>query len=130
MGESVRRYATVAAAAIILACGLALDVAVADGGTVTTLSGQLRADALSAYMLTVVGAVALTATWGGMSRRSQPPPSATYTGLVVLFLAAMSLGVLADNLGVLWVAVEATTIATAFLVGHHRTRGSLEAAWK
>ena len=130
MGETVRRYATVAAAAIILACGLALDVAVADGGTVTTLGGQLRADALSAYMLTVVGAVALTATWGGMSPRSQPPPSSTYAGLVVLFLAAMSLGVLADNLGVLWVAVEATTIATAFLVGHHRTRGSLEAAWK
>jgi hydrogenase-4 component F len=42
----------------------------------------------------------------------------------------MSLGVLADNLGVLWVAVEATTIATAFLVGHHRTRLALEAAWK
>jgi hydrogenase-4 component F len=42
----------------------------------------------------------------------------------------MSLAVLADNLGVLWVAVEATTIATAFLVGHHRTRQSLEAAWK
>jgi len=38
--------------------------------------------------------------------------------------------VLADNVGVMWVAVEATTIATAFLVGHHRTRRSLEAAWK
>ncbi len=42
----------------------------------------------------------------------------------------MSLAVLADNLGVMWVAVEATTIATAFLVGHNRTRRSLEAAWK
>jgi hydrogenase-4 component F len=42
----------------------------------------------------------------------------------------MSLAVLADNLGVLWVAVEATTITTAFLVGHHRTRRALEAAWK
>jgi hydrogenase-4 component F len=42
----------------------------------------------------------------------------------------MSVAVLADNLGVLWVAVEATTIVTAFLVGHRRTRESVEAAWK
>jgi hydrogenase-4 component F len=47
-----------------------------------------------------------------------------------MFLAAMSLALLADNLGVLWVAVEATTIATAFLVGHNRGRAALEAAWK
>ena len=32
--------------------------------------------------------------------------------------------------GVLWVAIEATTIVTAFLVGHRRTRTALEAAWK
>ena len=49
---------------------------------------------------------------------------------MALFLGAMSLAVLADNIGVLWVAVEATTIATAFLVGHYRNRRSLEAAWK
>ena len=34
----------------------------------------------------------------------------------------MALAVLAANLGVLWVAVEATTIVTAFLVGQRRTR--------
>ena len=37
---------------------------------------------------------------------------------------------LAANLGVLWVAVEATTIVTAFLVGQRRTRAAVEAAWK
>ena len=35
-----------------------------------------------------------------------------------------------NNLGVLWAAVEATTIVTAFLVGHRRSRGSVEATWK
>jgi hydrogenase-4 component F len=94
------------------------------------LGGQLRADALSAFMLTVVGAVGLTATWSGLRVRPRPAPTTAYAALVVLFLGAMSLGVLADNLGVLWVAVEATTIATAFLVGHHGTRLALEAAWK
>ena len=95
------------------------------------LGGLLRVDALSAFMLMVVGAVGLTATWGGLpDAHRRPRPPATYPTLVALFLGAMSLAVLADNLGVLWVAVEATTIATAFLVGHHGTRRSLEAAWK
>ena len=30
----------------------------------------------------------------------------------------------------MWAAVEATTIVTAFLVGHRRSRGSVEATWK
>jgi hydrogenase-4 component F len=42
----------------------------------------------------------------------------------------MLLAVLAGNVGVMWVAVEATTIITTFLVGHRQTRGALEASWK
>ena len=42
----------------------------------------------------------------------------------------MALAVLANNIGVMWVAIEATTVATAFLVGHRRTRAALEATWK
>jgi hydrogenase-4 component F len=127
---TVRRYAGVVAAAAILCAGIVLDVVVRQGGPVTALGGQLRSDALSAFMLTVVGAVGLTATWSGLRVHPRPAPTTAYAALVVLFLGAMSMGVLADNLGVLWVAVEATTIATAFLVGHNGTRLALEAAWK
>ena len=45
-------------------------------------------------------------------------------------IAAMFVVVIADNLGVLWVAIETTTIATVLLVGHRRDRASLEASWK
>lgn len=125
------RYAGALAAAVVLGSGLALATAVLDDGrAVTALSGQLRADALSAFMLTTIGAVGLTATWAGAPRRPASAPSPSYAALVVLFLGAMSVAVLADNLGVLWIAVEATTIATAFLVGHQRSRLALEAAWK
>jgi hydrogenase-4 component F len=125
------RYAGVVAAGTALVSGLALAGAdLDDGSAVTALSGQLRADALSAFMLATIGAVGLTATWAGAPRRTRPVPSAAYTALVVAFLGAMSVAVLADNLGVLWVAVEATTIATAFLVGQHRSRSAIEAAWK
>jgi hydrogenase-4 component F len=134
---TVIRYSGLAAAAIALACGLALVAVLLDGdgggdadvAAVSGLAGLLRADALSAFMLVTIGAVGLTATWAGL-RRPHPAPSASYAALVVLFLGAMSTAVLTDNLGVLWVAVEATTIATAFLVGHYRTRRALEAAWK
>jgi hydrogenase-4 component F len=59
-----------------------------------------------------------------------PARSVIYGVLVQAFVACMLLAVLAANVGVLWVAVEATTIVTAFLIGHGRSRGSLEASWK
>jgi hydrogenase-4 component F len=132
---ALARVAGALVSVTILISGVLLVTAVLHGHVPTSGAGLLRADALSAYMLTVVGAVGLTATWGGMhmtstGRGTVDPQAGTYAALVCLFLAAMSLAVLADNLGVMWVAVEATTITTAFLVGHHRTRLSLEAAWK
>ena len=130
----LHRYAGVAASGVVLVSGIVLVAAVLDGRTPTAIWGQLRVDALSAFMLAVVGSVGLTATWGGLEPRSAPSSApgttSSYPALVALFLGAMSLAVLADNIGVLWVAIEATTIATAFLVGHLRSRRSLEAAWK
>ncbi len=50
--------------------------------------------------------------------------------LTPAFVAAMVLAVCANNIGVVWVAIEATTVITAFLVGHRRTKTALEATWK
>ena len=124
------RYAGILSAAVVLGGGLGLVAVVLGGTDPTAAGGLLRVDALSAFMLTVVGFVGLTATWGGLSARMTGATGRVYPTLVCLFLGAMSLAVLADNLGVLWVAVEATTITTAFLVGHHGSRRALEAAWK
>lgn len=127
----LNRIAGVLAAAAVLAGGIAIAAEVLAGHTLTAFDGLLRADALTAFMLSVVGAVALTATWGSLAARGTATATAvTYPALVVAFVFAMSLAVLADNLGIVWVALEATTITTAFLVGHYRTRQSLEAAWK
>ncbi|HEY8914748.1 proton-conducting transporter membrane subunit [Lacisediminihabitans sp.] len=134
----VRRFSGVVSSAAILGSGI-VAVLLGQGSAPLSSAGILRADTLSAYMLAVVGAVGLVATWGGLAPREADAPVHTevggaprgmYAALVCVFLSAMSLAVLADNLGVMWVAIEATTIATAFLVGHNRTRRSLEAAWK
>ncbi len=53
-----------------------------------------------------------------------------YYALVLAFLAAMFVVPLSNNLGVMWVAIEATTIVSALLVSIHRDRAGLEAAWK
>ncbi len=57
-------------------------------------------------------------------------PEATFTGCYLLFLAAMTLVVLSRHWGLMWVAVEATTLASAPLVYFHRYAKSLEATWK
>jgi hydrogenase-4 component F len=46
------------------------------------------------------------------------------------FLATMSLVCISRHAGLLWVAIEATTLVSAPLVGLHRSAGSLEATWK
>src|SRR5439155_9374898 len=57
-------------------------------------------------------------------------PPRRYLMLAQAFVFTMILALVVNNVGVLWVAIEATTIATAFLVGLHRTRPALEASWK
>jgi hydrogenase-4 component F len=130
-------WATVAASVAILAAGIALGVRVGSGRLIAE-GHLLRADALTAVMLIVTGAVGTLATWASIGYidtelaegATTPAGARQYTVLIPVFLAAMALALLADNLGVIWVAVEATTVATAFLVGHRRTRESLEATWK
>jgi hydrogenase-4 component F len=130
-------YGSVAAATATLASGVTLAAHV-DHRHLFACGHLLRADALAAIMTIVIGAVATLATWGGIAYieselaagHTTAPRARTYGILVNVFLAAMAVAVLADNLGVVWVAIEATTVATAFLVGHRRTRASLEATWK
>jgi len=54
----------------------------------------------------------------------------SYFALVHAFVATMVVTALADNLGVLWIAMEGTTITSAVLVGYHGHHHGLEAAWK
>jgi hydrogenase-4 component F len=51
---------------------------------------------------------------------------AMYQGLMF----AMNLALLANNIGLLWVAVELATLTTVMMVGIYRTHEALEAAWK
>ena len=131
-------WAAVGTNAGVLGLAIGLSVRVVRHGAVVGAWGALRADALSAFMALVIGAIALLASWLGVRTialelaegRCSERRATLYGALVQAFVATMLLAVLAANLGVVWVGVEATTVATTFLVGHRRTKGSLEASWK
>ncbi len=64
---------------------------------------------------------------GTFFARSQ---EAVFTCCMMEFLATMSLVTLCQHFGLLWVAVEATTLVSAPLIYYHRNHRSLEATWK
>jgi hydrogenase-4 component F len=53
-----------------------------------------------------------------------------YHSMYQLFMFTMLLALLTNNMGILWVAMEAATLSTVLLVSLYRTPASLEAAWK
>lgn len=129
--------ATVLSAVTILGCGAALGFR-AGAGPQFACGGLLRADALTVTMLLVIGIVGTLASWASIGYIGTELAhdhigergAHLYGVLTPAFLAVMVLAVCANNIGVIWVAIEATTVITAFLVGHRRTRTALEATWK
>jgi hydrogenase-4 component F len=59
-----------------------------------------------------------------------PPRLRLYHSMYQLFMFTMLLALTTNNLGIVWVAMEAATLTTVLLVSVYRTAASLEAAWK
>jgi hydrogenase-4 component F len=103
---------------------------------ITALDHLLHADALSALMVTLVTLLgAIAAIYGLGYIRAEFHGEHTkqvrlFFSLSQVFIFTMLLAVTTDNLGVMWVAIEGTTLATVFLVNLHNTQTSLEAAYK
>ncbi|HWA48595.1 MAG TPA: hydrogenase 4 subunit F [Dongiaceae bacterium] len=53
-----------------------------------------------------------------------------YHAMYQTLMFAMNLGLLANNIGLMWVAIELATLTTVLMVGIYRTHAALEAAWK
>jgi hydrogenase-4 component F len=62
--------------------------------------------------------------------RLTPARLRLYHSMYQLFNFTMLLALLTNNMGILWVALEAATLTTVLLVSLYRTPASLEAAWK
>ncbi len=53
-----------------------------------------------------------------------------YHAMYQVLMFAMNLALLANNMGLMWVAIELATLTTVLMVGLYRTPAAIEAAWK
>src|SRR5258705_10548308 len=53
-----------------------------------------------------------------------------YHAMYQLLLFGMNLALVANNIGLMWVAIEMATLTTVLMVGIYRTPEAIEAAWK
>jgi hydrogenase-4 component F len=53
-----------------------------------------------------------------------------YHAMYQALMFAMNLALVANNIGLMWVAIEMATLTTVLMVGIYRTHEALEAAWK
>jgi len=94
----------------------------------------LRADALSTLLALCVSVVGALAAWLGPGMGGDDG----YDGAQArrfrifgnLFTFTMLFAVTSNNLGFMWIAIEATTITSAMLIPLHVTKASVEASWK
>ncbi|HWR41536.1 hydrogenase 4 subunit F [Sporomusa sp.] len=100
--------------------------------------GQLYVDQLSAVVMLIVAVLTFTATLFSLSYMEQEITQGhvtlnmlkRYYGLFNLFAFTMLCVLVVENMGMLWVAVEATTLSSTLLVAFYFDRAALEAAWK
>ncbi len=132
------RWLNVLAFVATLGLGIALLRQVLAHGVVAEWNEFLYADALSAWMVLLISMVSLGASLyaGRYFDRDlangvvTPARVREFFVLTPLFSAGMFLVVLANNLGVMWAAVEATALSSVLLVALYNRKTSLEAAWK
>src|SRR6267143_1855167 len=107
-------------------------------GNLTVGREQFFIDAFNVFLVTLTAFVGLTtslfsrpymrieAEHGRISARQLR----LYHSMYQLFMATMLIALTTNNMGLMWVAMEAATLSTVLLVTLYRTPASLEAGWK
>ena len=128
-----------AAFSFVTLCAAAwLTAGVVETGPVSALLGQFFVDSLNVFLVTLTAFVAFTTSlfsgpYMRVERRKGRMTAGRlrlYHSMYQVFTFTMLLALTTNNMGILWVAMEAATLATVLLVSVYRTAASLEAAWK
>lgn len=106
--------------------------------SVYSTNAYLSVDALSTFILIIIATIGLIALLYSISYLRQEVAKGIigfhrvrqYYVLLHLFLAAMFAAVISTNPIVMWIAIEATTLSTAFLISFYNKPSATEAAWK
>ena len=121
----------------LAAAGFLTANVIADG-PILVLHEQFFVDSLNVFLVALTAFVAFTTAlfarpYMRIERdhgKMTAPRMRLFHSMYQLFSFTMLLALLTNNMGLLWVAMEAATLATVLLVAVYRTPASLEAAWK
>jgi len=136
-----RRWApelNVAASCVTFLVACALTIRVVGEGNLVIGHEQFFLDPFNVFLVTLTALVGLTTSL--FSRpymrvemqhgRVTANRLRLYHAMYQLFMATMLVALTTNNMGLLWVAMEAATLSTVLLVTLYRTPASLEAGWK
>jgi len=107
-------------------------------GPMFALDRQFFIDSLNVFLVTLTALIGFTTSIFSRpymrieEERGKMTPNRMrlYFSMYQLFNCCMLLALTTNNMGILWVAMEAATLTTVLLVSVYRTPASLEAAWK
>jgi len=134
---TIPRY-RVSAALNVAVCALTLASAAALYAHRPEPSLYLLVDDVNTVFLLVGGLVGFTTSLFSAgyiaheleTRRLKTGDLRFYHAMYQLLMFAMNLALVANNIGLMWVAIELATLTTVVMVGLYRTNAALEAAWK
>ena len=116
----------------------ALTARVISQGNLLVAHEQFFIDPFNVFLVTLTAFVGLTTSIfsrpymliEAQHGRLGPGRLRLYHSMYQLFMFTMLLALTTNNLGLMWVAMEAATLSTVLLVTLYRTPASLEAGWK
>ena len=128
----------VLASLLTFIASIALTVRVIRDGPLLVLDKQFFVDPFNVFLVALTAFVGFTTSifsrpYMRIEREHGRLTAARlrlYHSMYQIFNFTMLLALLTNNMGILWVAMEAATLATVLLVSLYRTPASLEAAWK
>jgi hydrogenase-4 component F len=131
------RVPTVTSAAVLLLALMTVRT-LASGATIQAGGGALFIDTLSAYHVCLVGVIFLFSSIYAVGYFTREIAEGKFLERRVMrftmlwqgFLGTMMLVLVSNNMGLLWVALEGTTLVSAFLILTDGQRSSIEAMWK
>lgn len=103
-------------------------------GSLSFFSEWLRLDSLTTLYFLITGLCTfLTAAYSQVYFSKEALPTNTIRRFLSLWSLTISMGILvlvSNNIALMWVALEATTVFSAFLICAQKSKKSLEAMWK
>jgi hydrogenase-4 component F len=134
--RAIEVFQCVLAGTLLAAAALVAAQVIAAGEV--SVGDFLQTDALSAWLDLIIGFVGSSGTFyavgyvgeemdrGHLSLRRY----SQFFCLFDLYLAAMLLGVNQENIAIMWIAIEGSTLWAALLIGFDRNKAALEAGWR